>query len=126
MIRYFIEGNVIFMGILTVLFLIILSISVVSGTQTFKHPPINIDKITNLLKYIKAIALFTLVFSIFCQILGLVQIFSYISESTIEVASSILAGGIKLTFNTTIYGIIIFLISILISLGFEYRLNTVR
>jgi hypothetical protein len=70
------------------------------------------------------VSLFTLVFGVFCQILGLVQIFDYISDSRIEVAAAILAGGIKITFYTTTYGIIIYLISLLITLGLEYRLHT--
>jgi hypothetical protein len=124
MVRFFVEGNIKIMGTLSLLFLVILSLSVVSIILALKSNSSNAEKIKNLLGYIKSLALFTLVFAIFGQILGLVQIFDYLAGSEIEVAANILAKGIKITFHPTIYGIIIYLFSILVSLGLNYRVNS--
>lgn len=126
MVRFFAEGNIKIMGVLTLLFLVILSLSVISMVLAFKSTSVHADKINNLRGYIKSIALFTLVFAIFGQILGLLNIFDYLAGSEIEVAASILAKGIKITFHSTIYGIIIYLFSILVSLGLKYRVNRVQ
>jgi hypothetical protein len=124
MVRFFVEGNIKIMGTLSLLFLVILSLSVASIILALKSNSSNAEKIKNLLGYIKSLALFTLVFAIFGQILGLVQIFDYLAGSEIEVAANILAKGIKITFHPTIYGIIIYLFSILVSLGLNYRVNS--
>ena len=73
----------------------------------------------------KALALFTLVFGIFGQILGLADIFDYLANQNSEIAPAILSKGIKLTCYTTIYGIIIYLVSILITMGLKFRVNSV-
>ena len=125
MVRYFIEGGQWFMGTLSILFLIILSLSVVAGTLEIKSTVANTDKIKNLIGYSKSLALFTLVFGIFSQILGLVDIFDYLANKNSEIAPAILAKGIKITCYTTIYGIIIYLVSILITLGLKLRINSI-
>jgi len=126
MVTYFIEGGKWFMGTLSILFLIILSLSVMAGTLVIKSTSGNTDKIKNFISYIRSIALFTLVFGIFSQILGLVNIFDYLASKNSEIAPAILVEGIKITCYTTIYGIIIYLVSILIALGLKLRINSVK
>ena len=123
MVTYFIEGGKWFMGTLSILFLIILSLSVIAGTLAIKSTSTNTDKIRNLISYIKSLALFTLVCAIFFQIIGLVDIFDYLANKDSQLAASILAKAIKITFWSTIYGIIIYLVSILITLGLKLRIN---
>ena len=120
---FFIEGNKWFMGILTLLFLSILTLTVISGIYAFKA---RIDKLNNLLRYIKSIALFTLVTALFFQILSFVNIYSYLSDSDIKTASGVMVNAIKITFHSTIYGVIIFLISYLIYLGFRFRIKSIK
>ncbi len=124
MVTYFIEGGKWFMGTLSILFLIILSLSVIAGTLAIKSTSTNTDKIRNLISYIKSLALFTLVCAIFFQIIGLVDIFDYLANKDSQLAASILAKAIKITFWSTIYGIIIYLVSILITLGLKLRINS--
>lgn len=126
MVRYFFEGGKWFMGTLSILFLIILSLSVIAGTLAIKSTSGNADKIKNFISYIRSIALFALVFSVFGQILGLVDIFDYLARENSEIAPAILAKGIKITCWSTIYGIIIYLVSILITLGIKLRINWVQ
>ena len=124
MLRYFFEGGKWFMGTLSVLFLLILSISVVATSLAIKSTSGNSEKIMNLIGYIKSLSLFTLVFGVFSQILGLVDIFDYLASHSGEVSPSILAKGIKITCWATLYGLIIYLISLLIALGLKLRINS--
>lgn len=123
---FLVEGNLWFMGTLSLLFLAILSISVVTAMLGFKSPSTDADKIEKLIGYIRSLALFTLVFGIFGQILGLVDIFDYLAHKDSQLAASILAKGIKITFWPTIYGIVIYLVSILITMGLKFRVHTVN
>ena len=123
---FLVEGNLWFMGTLSLLFLAILSMSVVTAMLGFKSPSTDADKIEKLIGYIRSLALFTLVFGIFGQILGLVDVFDYLAHKDSQVAASILAKGIKITFWPTIYGIVIYLVSILITLGLRLRVHTVE
>jgi hypothetical protein len=123
MVRYFIEGNLKFMGTLSLLFLVILSLSVFSLVLAVTSRKTHKDKIRNLTGYMKSLALFALVFGIFGQILGLLNIFNYLAGSEIDVASKVLARGIKITFYPTMYGIIIYLFSILAGLSLKLILT---
>lgn len=126
MIRFFAEGNYWFMGTLSLLFLIILSMAVLAYAKAFRSTSGQGDQIVNLSGHIKSVALFTLVIAIFFQILGLVDVFDYLAHQDSQVAAPILAGGIKITFWSTIYGIIIFLVSMLIVLGLRLRINYLK
>lgn len=126
MVTYFIEGGKWLMGILSILFLIILSLSVMAGMLAIKSSSGNSGKIENFIGYIRSIALFSLVFGVFSQILGLVDIFDYLARENSEIAPAILTEGIKISCYTTIYGIIIYLVSILITLGLKFRIDLVQ
>jgi len=116
------EGGIIFISILILLFLLILGLSVVVGISIFRSTSTP-EKVKNLVGHIKSIALFTLAFAVFSQILGLVDIFGYLASKDVNVAASILAKGIKITFHPTMYGLIIYLISILITEGLKFQIN---
>ncbi len=122
--RYFIEGGIQFMSVLSLLFLIILSLAVFSVVKGIKSRNESSNGLSSFKKHIKSVALFALVFGILGQVLGLVQIFDYLSGSTIETAASVLARGIKITFYPTLYGIGIYLISIVISVGLDFKTGT--
>lgn len=126
MLRLIVEGGIWFMGTLSVLFLVILSLSVYAGTQAFISNSVSADRIKQLSGYIRSIALFSLVFGIFSQIIGLVDIFDYLANENSEIAPAILVSGIKITCWTTLYGIIIYLVSILITLGLNIRANALK
>ncbi len=120
---FFIEGGLVSMSILTLLFLLILGLSIFAGITVFRSTGRNQDKAKNLITYIKSLALFTLAFAVFSQILGLVDVFDYLANKDANLASSILAKGIKLTFHSTMYGLIIYLTSILITLGLKFQIE---
>jgi len=126
MIRFFSEGNYWFMGTLSLLFLIILSLTGAVLTLALRSGTKNAGHIKNLSAHIKSVALFTLVCALFFQILGLVNVFDYLAHKDAQVAAPILARGIKITFWPTIYGIIIYLVSVLIVMGLNIWSSTQR
>ena len=65
------------------------------------------------LNQIVQIGLFALVFGIFGQVIGLFQAFIAIEEAG-DVSFAMLAGGLKVSMITTIYGFVIFLLSYII------------
>ncbi len=109
----FYTGGPLFMGILTTLLVILLTITVyfivvmVSGKSTtrknFRHQ----------LTYLKSLGLFTLITGILGQLIGLMMAFTAIQEA-MDISPAILAGGLKVSMITTLYGISIYMVSILI------------
>ena len=101
------------MGILTILLVIILAISVyfavlissgkASGKKNFWHQ----------LSYIKSVGLFTMITGILGQLVGLHAAFEAI-EGAMDISPAILAGGLKVSMITTLYGILINLLAFLI------------
>lgn len=108
-IEWHIEGNVMFMTPLTILFFINL---VLIGIAFYKlyGKGISEGNSEKLLLAIKFIGGFAISFGIFSQTLGLVDVFGAIA-SIGEVSQAILVGGLKITMYTTIYGFIIFMLS---------------
>jgi hypothetical protein len=109
----FYMGGPLFMGILTVLLVILLAVTVyyvlligsgkAAGKVNFPHR----------LGYIKGIGLFIFITGILGQLVGLVEAFKIIEEVG-DISPSIMAGGLKVSMITTLYGMLIYLISILI------------
>lgn len=101
------------MGILTILFLGVLAISVyfiitiASGRATEKK------NFRHQLSYVKSAGLFTMITGILGQLIGLLEAFRAI-ERVGDISPAILAGGLKVSMITTLYGIIVYLLSILI------------
>lgn len=113
MAQLFYMGGPLFMGILTCLFVILVVISVyfilaiasgrASGRQNFRHQ----------LTYLKSVGLFTMITGILGQLIGLMSAFKAI-ERVGDISPAMLAGGLKVSMITTLYGILIYLISIVI------------
>lgn len=104
MLDLFYQGGPLFMGILTILFIFVL----ISG---WKFPD-----------WTKEIGLLALTIGILGQTIGLYSAFSAI-EAMGEVSQEIMFGGLKVSSITTIYGLIIYVIAILISLLNKSRLS---
>jgi len=118
MIQLFNQGGPIFMGLLTIVFFIMLALSVYRAMQIAnKH----IDHYTTFmyqLKKIKSVGLFALVLGIFAQLLGLYKGLSVMQS--IGVSPALFAGGVKVSSIPTLYGFIIFLLAYLIWFGLDY------
>jgi biopolymer transport protein ExbB/TolQ len=71
------------------------------------------------LKVSQDIAVFALVFGILGQLIGLLSAFQTLEEVG-EVSQGILAGGLKISSYTTVYGIFIFLLAKLFKVAFQF------
>jgi hypothetical protein len=109
MYRYFIEGGPLFMGLLSMVFLVILVITVLAGKSALGKSAIE----KNWLGYIKSLGLFAFVLGMLGQFLGLFQAFKIIG-SGMEISPAIMASGVKVSMVTSIYGMIIFLVAYLL------------
>lgn len=109
----FYMGGPLFMGILTALLAILLAVTVyfaasiasgnAAGNLNFRHQ----------LTYLKSIGLFIMITGILGQLIGLMSAFKAI-ERVGDISPPILAGGLKVSMISTLYGILIYLFSILV------------
>ncbi len=116
MTNLFYEGGPLFMGILTLILLVILIIGVTNAVAVSKNNSERNDSLIQRLSRIKSVGLFALVFGILGQLIGLYNAFVQI-QAMGNVSPAILAGGMKVSMITTIYGTVIFLIAYLIWFG---------
>lgn len=110
------------MGILTLILLVVIVLGVINAILILKNNSGTDIRIIHRLGLIKSAGLFGLVFGILGQLIGLYSAFVQI-QAMGDVSPGILAGGIKISMITTMYGIIIFLIAYLIWFGLVALLN---
>ena len=104
--RYFMEGGPIFMSVLTVLLVGLFF-------AAWKAP-----------RWVKEIGIFALVFGFLGMILGIRQVFTYMQEVSVGkgeisglfdlIPARVFFGGISITMIPVIYGIIIYLVSLVV------------
>ena len=121
----FYAGGPLFMGILTLLLLTILAMAAYRIIQISRGQVEHETGFRHQLTYIKSIGLFSLVFGILAQLMGLYQAFSAI-EQVGDISPAILAGGLKVSMISTIYGLVIFLLSYILWLGLDYMAKANR
>ena len=109
----FIMGGTLFMGILTILLVIVFAISVYFTVMIFSGKASEKKNFKHQLTYLKSLGLFTMITGILGQLIGLMMAFTAI-EAAIDISPAIMAGGLKVSMITTLYGIFINLFSILI------------
>lgn len=113
MANLFYMGGPLFMGILTSLLVVMLAVSVyflisISSGKANEKP-----NFRHQLTYVKSVGLFTMITGILGQLIGLMSAFKAIEQAN-DISPGILAGGLKVSLITTLYGIFIYLFSILI------------
>lgn len=102
----FVMGGVLFMSILSVLLLLIL-LGIV-----FLFLAKNKDQFTKKLTQIKYLGILALTVGVLGQVIGLHSAFAYLGEVG-TVAPKIMYDGLKVSTITTIYGMLIYIISLL-------------
>jgi len=110
---WFIMGGSLFMSILTILLVIIVAVSVYFAVAIASGKANEKVNFSHQLKYVKSIGLFTMIIGILGQLIGLFSAFTAI-EAAADISPAILAGGLKISLITTLTGIVIYLISIII------------
>ena len=101
------------MGILTTLLVIMLAISVYFFLRITSGKAAGLVNFAHKLTYVKSVGLFTMITGILGQLIGLLEAFKAI-ERVGDISPAMLAGGLKVSMITTLYGILIYLVSILI------------
>lgn len=104
MIDLLFEGGILFMSILTIVF--------AANCGLFAYHLIKKTKDDSETNLIKSVGLFALVFGLLGQFIGLYSALQHISQVE-SVSSAMLAGGIRVSSITSIYGMIIFVLSYL-------------
>ena len=117
MIELFYKGGILFMSILTLIFLVVLALIVINFrlNQSGKGS-------TEKIALIRSVGLLALVTGIFGQCIGLYSALEFIKKAG-SIAPDMLAGGISVSMITTMYGIIIFMVSFLASFSLNLQLK---
>ena len=111
--KLFYMGGPLFMGILTFVLIAMVAWTIFHLIPVLSGKEINLLITKSKLKHIKTIGTFAAVSGILGQLVGLYEAFSIIEEHG-NVSQSLLAGGLKVSTIPTIYGILIFLLSLLV------------
>ena len=110
------------MGILTLTFLTMLSIAVVNGVAINAGNVGDVAQRQHQLGNIKSVGLFAMITGFLGQLIGLYSAFQAIEQMG-EISQAMLAGGLKVSSITSMYGMLIFLISYLIWFFLNGALN---
>lgn len=105
-------GGSLFMGVLTLLLLVIMVLAIRNALQLLNNKTVS----DNQLSMIKSVGLFAAVFGILGQLIGLYSAFEMIEQMG-GISQPMLAGGLKVSSITTIYGLIIYLLAYLFWFG---------
>lgn len=109
----FYMGGTLFMGTLTGILIIMVAWAIYHFLPAFTKKGVNLAQTKARLKHIKTIGTFGLVTGILGQLIGLYGAFDAV-EMAGGVSQSVLMGGLKVSMITTFYGIVIFMISLLL------------
>ena len=122
MLQLFYEGGALFMSILSLIFLAMVVSAVVNGMPVISGKVVSVDNSRHRLGYINSLGLLALVVGLLGQMIGLFGAFDAIVEMG-EVSQAMLAGGLRVSSITSIYGMLIFIIAYLIWFGLDVKLN---
>ena len=123
MFELFYMGGTLFMSILTLIFVAMIITAFITGLPVLKGEIDDTTVASRKISYVKSIGLFGLVVGVLGQMIGLYSAFQAI-EMMGDVSPALLAGGLKVSMITTLYGMLIYMISFLIWLGLSLRLRS--
>ena len=109
----FFMGGTLFMSILTILFLIMLIWFIYHFIAAHNAKQSSPEIVLRRIGYGKSIGLFAMITGIFGQLIGFYEAFSVI-ENAGDISPGMMYGGIKVSMITTLYGISIYLTSLII------------
>jgi biopolymer transport protein ExbB/TolQ len=110
------------MGILTLILVTVVAVGIINGLPVLKGNCLSQEICYRKISYIKSVGLFALIFGILGQMIGLYSAFAAIEQMG-GVSPAMLAGGLKVSSITTIYGLVIYVIALLIWFLFSLRLE---
>lgn len=121
MFELFFMGGIEFMTVLTIMFLTALLFCALAASDIFSKG-LRTEQVNSKLEYVKFFGLLALVTGVLGQMIGLYSAFTAIAEAG-QVSQAVLAEGVKASSITTIYGLIIFVITRLLWFGLHYKAN---
>lgn len=107
------------MSALTLMFLAALLFCALSASDIFSKG-LRGEAVKSRLEYVRFFGLLALVTGVLGQLIGLYGAFAAIEQAG-EVSQALLAGGLKVSSITTIYGFIIFVLTRLVWFGLHYK-----
>ena len=108
------------MGLLTLIFLIIVIYSFLKGYEITEGKISNPLDISRSLGLTKELGLLALVMGVLGQLISLFAAFKSIQLGSIEVSSTVILDGFQVSMITTIYGLVIFLLAMILYRGSLY------
>ncbi len=109
----FFMGGTLFMSILTILLVIMITWILYHFIAGYNSKESNLEIVRRRMGYGKSIGLFAMITGIFGQLIGFYEAFSAI-ENAGDISPGLVYGGIKVSMITTLYGISIYLISLML------------
>jgi len=106
-------GGTLFMSILTILLVIMITWILYHFIAGYNSKESNLEIVRRRMGYGKSIGLFAMITGIFGQLIGFYEAFSAI-ENAGDISPGLVYGGIKVSMITTLYGISIYLISLML------------
>lgn len=107
------------MGILTALLILMVAWAVYHVLPVLLKKDVDLVRTKSQLKHTKTIGTFALVTGILGQLIGFYQAFNAIEKAG-DISPSLMMGGLKVSMITTLYGIIIFLLSLFLWFIFDF------
>ena len=101
------------MGILTILLIVLLLIAVLFIYFITTGKAVGMANFRHRLTYVKSAGLFTMITGILGQLMGLMMAFGAIERAG-DISPQMVFGGLKVSMYTTLYGILVYLLSILL------------
>lgn len=115
----FYSGGPLIMGAITVILIVMIAWAIYHFLPVLTNKETDLAKALSRLKYIKTIGIFGMVSGILGQLIGLYQVFGVL-EAVGDLSQSIISGGLKVSLIPSIYGLLIFLLSLLFWMIFDY------
>jgi biopolymer transport protein ExbB/TolQ len=109
----FFMGGTLFMSILTILLVIMITWILYHFIAGYNSKESNLEIVLRRMGYGKSIGLFAMITGIFGQLIGFYEAFSAI-ENVGDISPGLVYGGIKVSMITTLYGISIYLTSLML------------
>lgn len=120
MLELFFLGSKLFMGIQTIAVVVMIVLSVISAKAVLAN---QINKETpRKIRLIKEVGLFALIIGLLASAIDLMGAFQAI-EMAGDVSPSVLAEGLKITFISSVYGLMIYALSLLIYFALSAKAN---
>ena len=111
--NFFFMGGPLFMSILTIVLVVMTVWILYHFISGYKSVQLSRETILRRLGYGKSIGLFAMIIGILGQLIGLYDAFAAI-EKMGDISPSMVYGGIKVSMITTLYGIFIYLASLIL------------